>query len=126
MSRHIASAFVDRAQDLAGGRVGTAPRLQHTAIAVQLAGAIAHHPVLIDERARQSVNLLTLPEFLPGRADLAVALVVIGEVVARVGAVSPLGVVEHRDVRLDLPLMNQPGEVLGRTAGGVGRQPLRP
>jgi hypothetical protein len=92
---------MDRAQDLAGGHVGTAPQLQRTAIAVQLAGAIAHHAVLIDERTRQSVNLLALPEFLPGRADIAIALVVIGEIVARVGAISALEVVEHRDVRLD-------------------------
>jgi hypothetical protein len=51
---------------------------------------------------------------------------VTGKVVARVGAVGALGFVEHRDVRLDTALMHQPGEVLGRTIGGVGRQPCRP
>jgi hypothetical protein len=29
-------------------------------------------------------------------------------------------------MRLDTALMHQPGEVFGRSVGGVGRQPLRP
>ena len=66
------------------------------------------------------------PEFLTGRADVAVALVVIGEVISGEGAVGALGFVEHRNVRLDSALMHQPSEVLGRTVGRVGRQPLRP
>src|SRR5215471_15902787 len=117
---------MDGAQDLAGGRVRTALRLQRTALAIQLAGAIAHHPVLVDKRSRHSIDFVALPELLPGRADVAVALMVIGEVVAREGAVGALRFVEHRNVRLDTALMHQPGEVLGRTIGGVGRQPLRP
>src|SRR5947209_17353175 len=117
---------MDGAQDLTGGRIRTAPRLQRTALAIQLAGAITHHAVLIDERPRHSIDFLALPEFLPGRADVTVALVVVDEVVARVGAVGALGFIEHRNVRLDTALMHQPGEVLGRTVGGVGRQPLRP
>src|SRR6267143_5268486 len=108
---------MDGARDLTGGRIRTAPRLQRTALAIQLAGAIANHAVLIDERARHSIDFLALPEFLPGRADIAVALVVIGEVVAREGAVAALGFVEHRDVRLDPALMHQPGKVLSRAIG---------
>src|SRR5919201_4638079 len=118
IARHIAVAFVDGAQDLAGGRVRTAPRLQGTAIAVQLAGAIAHHAVLIDERVRHSIDFLPLPELTASRADVAIALVVIGEVVALVGAVATLGFVEYRNMRLDTALMHQPGEVLSRTVGG--------
>src|SRR5947207_10884881 len=82
----------------------TALRFQVTRLAFQLAGAIAHHAVLIDKRARHSIDFLALPEFLPGRADIAVALVVIGKVLAREGAVGMLGFVEHGDVRLD-PLL---------------------
>src|SRR5258706_16215424 len=111
---------------LRAGRVRTAPRLQRTTLAIQLAGAIAHHPVLIDERAWHSIDFLALPEFLPGRADVAVAFVVVGEVVAREGAVAALGVVEHRNVRCDPLFMYQPSKVLGRTVCGVGRQPLGP
>src|SRR5205823_8976323 len=98
--RHVASALVDGARDLAGGCLRTALRFQGTSLAIQLAGAIAHHAVLIDERARHSVDFLALPEFLPGRADIAVALVVVGKRVAREGAVGALRFVEDRDVRL--------------------------
>src|SRR5439155_17155093 len=117
---------MDGAQDLAGGRVGTALRLQRTGLAIQLAGAVARHAVLVDERARHSIDFLALPEILSGRADIAVALVVLGEVVARVGAVGALGFVEHRNVRLDPALMHQPGEVRGRTVGGISREPIGP
>jgi len=50
----------------------------------------------------------------------------VDEVVARERAVAALGFVEDRDVRLDPALVNQPGEVLGRTIGRIGRQPFRP
>jgi hypothetical protein len=116
---------MDGARDLSGGRVRTPPWLQGTALAIQLAGAIAHHAVAVDEGPRHPIDLLPLPEFLPGRADVAVALVVIGEVVAREGAVGMLGFVEHRDVRLDPVLIDQPVQHLGRSIGGVADQPGR-
>jgi len=97
---------VDRARNLSSGCIWTALRLQRTALVIQLAGAIAHHAVLIDERARYPIDLLPLPEFFPGRADVAVALVVIGEVVAREGTVGMLGFVEHRDARFDPAFVN--------------------
>src|SRR5437773_7413952 len=103
---------MDGARDLTSGRVRTTPRLQRTALAIQLDGAIAHHAVLIDERARHSIDFLALPELLPGRADIAVALAVICKVVAREGAVAALGFVEHRNVWLDPLLLNQPVEHL--------------
>src|ERR1700704_3762623 len=62
---------MDGAQDLTGGRVRTATRLQRATLAIQLAGAVAPHAVLIDERARHSIDFLPLSEFLPGRADIA-------------------------------------------------------
>src|SRR5207248_8960411 len=99
VARHIASALVDGARDRTGGCLRTALRFQGTRLAIQLAGAIAHHAVLIDERARHSIDFLALPEFLPGRADIAVALVVIGKRVAWEGSVCALSFVEDRDVR---------------------------
>src|SRR5207237_7345956 len=87
VARHIASALMYGARDLAGGCLRTALRFQGTRLAIRLAGAIAHHAVLIDERARHSIDFLALPEFLSGRADIAVALVVIGNRVAWEGAV---------------------------------------
>ena len=113
---------MDGARDLTSGRVRTTPRLQRTALAIQLDGAIAHHAVLIDERARHSIDFLALPELLPGRADIAVALAVICKVVAREGAVAALGFVEHRNVWLDPLLLNQPVEHLSRAVGGVADQ----
>ena len=110
---------MDGARDLAGGRVRTALRLQGTVLAIQLAGAIAHHAVAIDEGAQHAIDLLPLPEFLPGRADVAVAFVVIGEVVTREGAVGMLGFVEHWDVRLDTAIVHEPVQHLGRAIGAV-------
>src|ERR1700687_4886862 len=117
---------MDGTRDLAGGFVRAALRLQRTTLAIQLAGAIAHHAVLIDERRRHSIDFSPLPEFLPGRAEIAIALLIVGEVVTREGAIGALRFVEHRDVRLDPALMHQPGEVLGRTVACVTSQPLGP
>lgn len=51
---------------------------------------------------------------------------VVGEVGAAEGAVAALGFVEHRDMRLDPTLMDQPGEVLDRAMGAVGGEPRGP
>src|SRR5712672_3960990 len=115
---------MDGAQDLTGGSVRTATRLQRATLAIQLAGAVAPHAVLIDERARHSIDFLPLSEFLPGRADIAVALVVVGKVVAREGAVAALGFVETRDVLLDPAIMDEPVQHLGRAVGGIADQTL--
>ena len=122
---HVAGALVDRAQDLAGRRVRAAARLESAGVAVELAGAVAHQPVLIDERARHPVDLLALPQLLAARTGVEIAPVVVGEVGPLEGAVAPLGLVEDRDVRLDPALVHQPGEHLGRAIGAVGGQPLR-
>src|ERR1044071_2680153 len=105
---------MDRARNLSSGYVRTAPGLWRTDRAIQLAGVIAHHAVLIDERARHSIDLLPLPELLPGRADVAVSLVVISKVIAREGAIAAAGLVEDRDGRFDPALITQPAEHLGR------------
>ena len=67
-SRHVASPLVDRPQ-FAGRRVRRA-RLEFTGVAVQLAGAVAHQPVLIDEGWRHPDRLLPLPQFLPSRTGI--------------------------------------------------------
>src|SRR6266513_1412736 len=76
MSRAMSRApsWMERGILRAGGCLRTALRFQGTRLAIQLAGAIAHHAVLIDKRARHSIDFLALPEFLPGRADIPVAL----------------------------------------------------
>ena len=122
---HVAGALVDRAQDLAGWRVRAAVRLEGAGVAVELAGAIAHQAVLVDERARHPIDLLALTQLLATRAGVEVSSVVVGEVGPLEGAVAALGLVEDRDVRLDPTLMHEPREHLGRTIRTVGGQPLR-
>src|SRR5690242_12134854 len=58
------------------------------------------------------------------RADVAVLLVVIGEVVTREGAIATLRFVEDRNVRFDPAFVNQPTEHFGRSIGGVGGHSL--
>src|SRR5947208_666077 len=62
-------------------------------------------------------------ERLPGGASVGVTGVVVSEVLAREGAVGALGFVEHRDVRLDPAIMDQPVQHIGRAVGGVADQP---
>ena len=74
--------------------------------------------------ARQPIDRLALPEFLPGRADIDVGLVTVGEVGPFKGPVQALRLVEDRNVRLDPMFMNRPAEHLGRAVGAVSGQPL--
>src|ERR1044071_6079444 len=104
---------MDRARNLSSGYVRTAPRLYRTFRAIQLAGVIAHHAVLIDERTRHSIDFLALPELLSGGADVAVSLVVISKVITREGAIAAVRFVEDRNVRLDRVLIDQPVQHLG-------------
>jgi hypothetical protein len=62
---------------------------------------------------------------LPAWADVDIALVVIGEVVASEGAVLARRFVEHGHMRLDAVFMDQPAEHLGRAVSAVAHQPSR-
>jgi hypothetical protein len=53
------------------------------------------------------------------RAAVSVAGVIVGEVLAREGAVRALGFVEHRNVRLDPVVMHESVQHLGRAIGAV-------
>ena len=81
MSRAMSRApsWIER-RILRAGAFGTAARLQGAGVAVELAGAVAHHAVLIGQRSRVPIGLLPLPQLLAGRADVGVAAVVVGEV----------------------------------------------
>ena len=122
-ARHVAGVFVEIARDLAGGRVRDSSAASEHSVAVEFAGAVAHDAVLGDAGARRRVGCGELHSICrPGRCRDRVG--VEGEVGALEGAVGALGLVEDRDVRLDPPLLDQPGEVLGRAIGAVGGQPL--
>jgi hypothetical protein len=58
-------------------------------------------------------------EDLSGWAAIGVTGVVVDEVLAREGAVTALGFVEHWDVRFDAAVMDEPVQHLGRAVGAV-------
>src|SRR3954453_4292500 len=66
---------------------------------------------------------LTSASCLPGRSTRRFQ--VIGEVLAFEGSVATCRLVEHRDVRLDPALRNEPAAHLGRSIGAIGSQLLR-
>src|SRR5207253_3063632 len=109
----------DRAQELAGPSVGAAPGLQRADVAVMLARPIAEQVVLRHSGPRRRESSAIVLEDLSGRAAVGVALVVVGEVLAREGAVGALGLVEHRDVRLYPAIIHQPVQHLGRAIAGI-------
>ena len=55
-----------------------------------------------------------------------ILLVIEGEGCSVERAVGPSGLVEHRYMRLDPALVDEPGEHLGRAVAGVGDQLARP
>src|SRR5580693_5819740 len=116
---------MDGAWNLARRGVRAASGLQRACIAVELAGAIEQRVVFRHANSWRDEWATVLSQLLSGRADIGVAFLVIGEVNAREGPVGALRLVEHRDVRLDPTLFDQPGEHLGRTIAGVGRQTRR-
>ncbi|MBB5696641.1 hypothetical protein FHS87_004715 [Roseomonas pecuniae] len=65
-------------------------------------------------------------QLLPGRADVEVALVVVGKVGAAERAVLAGRLVEHRDVRLNVLLVHKPIAHGRRAVAGVGHQALGP
>ena len=58
---------------------GATVRLESTGIAVELAGAIAHHAVFVDERGRGAIDLLAQLQLLSGRAEIDVRLMIVSE-----------------------------------------------
>src|SRR5712692_4591094 len=117
---------MDRAQKLAGPGVGAAPGLDWADVAVKLARPVAEQVVFRHTGPRPREPSTIVPQGLAGRAAVGVVLVVVGEVLAREGAVGALRLVEHLDVRLDGALVDQPVQHLGRAVAGVSNQALWP
>ena len=122
---NVAGVFVEVSRDLAGRCVRTARGLESTDFAVTLAAPVDTRPVLGDAGAWGGVGSLKLHQVLAFRTCIAVPLGIEDEVGSRQGAVGAVGLVEHRNVRRDPALLDQPGEVLGRAIGAVGNQALR-
>src|SRR5665213_3972966 len=96
LSGEVARAFVDRAEHLAGWIVGTAVRLEWAWLAVAHACPVADQIVSRHAGSRRDERSAIVLEKLSCRAEVGVAGVVVGEVLTREGAVSALGLVEHR------------------------------
>src|SRR4029453_16694800 len=96
-SGHVARTFVDRARDLAGRGVGAAARLQQTAVAIVFAGAI--------EQCRAVQGALA-GEHLAAGAEVDIALMVVGEVVAREGPIGSERICRTRTQGFDAVLVD--------------------
>src|SRR5215203_7252376 len=88
---------MDRAQGLTGRHVGCAALLEAAGVAVELARAVAHQAVLIDERAWFAIHLPSLPQALAARADVAVVGMIVDEVGSFERSVASRRLVEHGD-----------------------------
>lgn len=106
-SGDITSIFVEVTWHFALRCVRTALRLEGTALAIRLARSVEPRPILGDTRARRRVGPPELHQQLALRAGVVIALSIEDEVRSREGAVGPIGLVEHRNVRLDLSLLDQ-------------------
>ena len=91
-----------------------------------LTRAVAQRVVLHHANPRHSELPAVAPKGLSGWTAVGVTRVVVDKVVAREGIVGALGLVEHRDVRLDPAVIHQPVQHLGRAVAGIGDQPFRP
>jgi len=75
----IPGALVDRTQDRARWLGRATAWLESAGVTIELAGAVAQHAVLIDERPILAIDLLPLAQPLAGRADMAVVLMAVAE-----------------------------------------------
>src|SRR5262245_7826750 len=114
---NVTSLLVDAARHPTEGRLWAALRLQRAATAVPHAGPIKKCLAIVDQPARRR-------EDLASGAGVHVALFVEPEVVPTEGPILAPRLVDDRDVRSDLLVLNEPVEVCSRAVGGIGRQPL--
>jgi hypothetical protein len=122
---HIASILIQIARYPTPGRVGTAAGLQLTALTVNSAGVVQACTILGDAGAWNGKLATVLHQPLAARTGVVVLVGIKHEVGSGERAVGAVCLVDHRDMWRDLPLLDQPGEVLGRAIGTVCRQMLR-
>ena len=107
-------------------RVGCATLPQVAARVVLLAGAIADEAVLADIAAGLREVAIAGTQAVAGRADIAIVAQIIAEVCPLEGAVAADRLVEYGDVRLDIALVDEPRQHLGRAIPCVRCQPFGP
>lgn len=91
-------------------------------LAVVLAGAVKPRALTGDACARRLVAAPELHQPFASRAGVFIRVRIEHEVGARESAVRLVGLIEHRNMRRDLPFLDQPGEVRCRSVGAVGGQ----
>src|SRR4051812_34946699 len=99
VARHVPCSLEDAAGNFASWLLRAAAWLQGAAVAVIFAGPVDQRSAIVHQRAPAT-------QHLAGRAEVDVALVVVGEVAAGEGVVGALRLVEDGDMRLDSALMN--------------------
>ena len=101
-SGHIAGLFIDVAGDLAMGRVRAALQFEGAQITVDLLRPIEQRPAVMNATSRS--------EQLALRAHIDIARGIEGEVGPGESAIITSGSVEHRYMRGDRLVLDQPGE----------------
>src|SRR4030095_5061272 len=109
----IAGLLVDTARDLARRLLRTAPHLERADVAVELAGSVKQQVVIHD--------LASAREGLSRRTGVDIALLVEGEGLPAEGTIVALRLVDHRDMRRDLLVVDEPVECWRRAVGRVSR-----
>src|ERR1700746_59662 len=104
---------MDGAWNLARRGPRTASGFQRAGVAVELAGAIEHQVVFRHANSWHGERSTMLSQLLPGRADIGIAFLIIGEVGAREGPIAALRLVEHRGARLSPGVFAQSGGTHG-------------
>lgn len=114
---NVTGFLVDATLQPAERRLWAALRLQRAATAVAHAGPIKKCLAVVDQPARRR-------ESLAGWAGVKVALLIERKIVPTEGPVLAFRLVDYRDVRRNLLVVDEPIEVRSRAVGGIGRQAL--
>ena len=122
---NVAGIFVQIARNLPRHRIRAAPRLEFADVAILLAGAVTARAVSRDAGARRGVGAPELDQLFACRTDIAVSLGIEREVRSRERAVGSRRLIENGNVRRDLLLLDEPGEIIRRTICGVGDEIIR-
>jgi hypothetical protein len=113
----VTSRLVDATRDSAHPSLRTALRFERVAAAIACPGPIVECLAIGGQLAGRSQNLA-------GRADVNVTLIVEPEVFPAKGPVLALRLVDDRDVRRYLGLVDQPVEAGARAVGGIAGEPF--
>src|SRR5664280_532057 len=114
---NVARLFIDTAWNPAERCLWTASHLERAAPTIGCSRAIMKCLAIVDHRASRREGLVR-------RADIYVALFVEPEVFPAEGSILALRLIDDRDVRRDIHVVDQPVEVRARTIGRITGEPL--